>query len=53
MISEGSWDTEDWSIDADFLPSQEWIAFENILKLKTVTLNYNNISQYIFYRICD
>jgi len=35
IISEGSYDTEDWSNDAEnsALTSQEWITFYNILTL--------------------
>jgi len=37
MISEGSWDTEDWSNDA------ENVAFQNIFKQKRVILNSKDI----------
>ncbi len=51
MISEGSCDTEDWSNNAKnaALPSQEYITFSNILRLKIVHLKCNNISRYLLH----
>ncbi len=51
MISKGSCDTKDWSNDYwKFSLAITWINY--ILKLKTVILNCNNISQYYcFYCI--
>ncbi len=53
MISVGLFDIEDLRSDAEnsALPLQEYIRFLNILKYKTVILNYNNITKYYCFSV--
>ncbi len=55
MISEKSWDTEDWSSDAEnsVLHHRKTLHSKKLLKYKIIIVNYYNISQLYPLNIFD